>query len=530
MPAQSQELIVRIVGINLGLFLGTLCLVSPFSTPLYANPSTQEAAEQFGITASNDKPIKFNLATATQGITVAAHLDGFTTEDEELNHETDFFVPASVIKLITAATALENLGSDFSFKTNLYWLEKTPGVASSLTIQADGDPQVAITKTGKLVPQNINVIPAQLYARGIRSLKDNIHLLAKDERLNIASVAPGVDREDYSNCFGSLTQAFNYEMNCALIGIYRSGATQWADQKLNFSVNPNFSKGSESRLQAIARLDANRVIKSFDIIGTWAEPTYEVPAENPISSARLPISESQSWYGSALLSSFKHSCAKKQGCIQSTNVQVKLNPKDWDLESVQPKLVLQSRPLSTLTNWMLKNSSAFIADALVKALGTSYDDKNQPIRDAGTFVIAGQITKWLEESNQSNLRKEIKFFDGTGFSSLNQVTPRALLALLKHWTTKPYFPLIYNSMPIAGKDGTLARRFQTSKGKNLVRAKTGTLQGYYQMAGYIPVEKNGATRFIPFVILTKTTDTNKDKALELQEKIVDRLVEATRTL
>jgi hypothetical protein len=50
------------------------------------------------------------------------------------------------------------------------------------------------------------------------------------------------------------------------------------------------------------------------------------------------------------------------------------------------------------------------------------------------------------------------------------------------------------------------------------------------MAGYIPVEKNGATRFIPFVILTKTTDTNKDKALELQEKIVDQLVEATRTL
>jgi D-alanyl-D-alanine carboxypeptidase/D-alanyl-D-alanine-endopeptidase (penicillin-binding protein 4) len=46
------------------------------------------------------------------------------------------------------------------------------------------------------------------------------------------------------------------------------------------------------------------------------------------------------------------------------------------------------------------------------------------------------------------------------------------------------YPTFVDSLPIAGVDGTLKKRFKNSNGEGWVRGKTGYLSGVVSLAGY----------------------------------------------
>ena len=80
-------------------------------------------------------------------------------------------------------------------------------------------------------------------------------------------------------------------------------------------------------------------------------------------------------------------------------------------------------------------------------------------------------------------REGFDFSDGSGMSTYNRVSPRAAVALLRWITTQPWGKAWYASLPIAGVDGTLKRRFiGTPLAGNLI-AKTGTLNATNALSG-----------------------------------------------
>ena len=74
--------------------------------------------------------------------------------------------------------------------------------------------------------------------------------------------------------------------------------------------------------------------------------------------------------------------------------------------------------------------------------------------------------------------------DGSGLSRLNLVTPRQFVDLLSYIYKSEIFRLFYDSLPIAGVDGTLARRMHNTKAENNIRAKTGYIEGVRSICGY----------------------------------------------
>jgi D-alanyl-D-alanine carboxypeptidase len=84
-------------------------------------------------------------------------------------------------------------------------------------------------------------------------------------------------------------------------------------------------------------------------------------------------------------------------------------------------------------------------------------------------------------------------------------------------------------MPVAGQSGTLADRLENSPANGYVRAKTGTVFGSYQIAGYIPYMQGTSTvlAYVPFVILTNmhekgaTEARDKANAHAKQDEIID---------
>jgi len=76
--------------------------------------------------------------------------------------------------------------------------------------------------------------------------------------------------------------------------------------------------------------------------------------------------------------------------------------------------------------------------------------------------------------------------DGSGISRFNQITVGAIAGILE----KMYFDLknyedFYNSLSIAGIDGTLKGRLTGTPAENNMRGKTGTLNGVTSLSGYL---------------------------------------------
>jgi D-alanyl-D-alanine carboxypeptidase/D-alanyl-D-alanine-endopeptidase (penicillin-binding protein 4) len=86
--------------------------------------------------------------------------------------------------------------------------------------------------------------------------------------------------------------------------------------------------------------------------------------------------------------------------------------------------------------------------------------------------------------------------DGSGLSRSNRAKPSAFIALLKAmYAQNLYNGMFYNSLPIAGVNGTLRNRFRNTFLQGRVHAKTGTLNGVKALSGYVDNSNYGAIAF-----------------------------------
>jgi D-alanyl-D-alanine carboxypeptidase/D-alanyl-D-alanine-endopeptidase (penicillin-binding protein 4) len=78
--------------------------------------------------------------------------------------------------------------------------------------------------------------------------------------------------------------------------------------------------------------------------------------------------------------------------------------------------------------------------------------------------------------------------------------------------------VFYNSLPIAGVDGTLSGRMKNTVCYNNLRAKTGSLSGVSSLTGYV---KSNSGDMISFSILMQNFTGSQAKARGLQDKICE---------
>jgi D-alanyl-D-alanine carboxypeptidase/D-alanyl-D-alanine-endopeptidase (penicillin-binding protein 4) len=87
--------------------------------------------------------------------------------------------------------------------------------------------------------------------------------------------------------------------------------------------------------------------------------------------------------------------------------------------------------------------------------------------------------------------------DGSGMSTYNRLSPRAVAALLRWAQTQPWGAAWRATFPIAGVDGTLARRFRGTPLEGRLSAKTGTLNATNALSGYMTA-RSGRTLIFSF--------------------------------
>jgi D-alanyl-D-alanine carboxypeptidase/D-alanyl-D-alanine-endopeptidase (penicillin-binding protein 4) len=87
--------------------------------------------------------------------------------------------------------------------------------------------------------------------------------------------------------------------------------------------------------------------------------------------------------------------------------------------------------------------------------------------------------------------------DGSGMSTYNRLSPRAVVTLLRWAAAQPWGAAWRATFPVAGIDGTLARRFRGTPLEGRLFAKTGTLNATNALSGYL-IAQSGRTLVFSF--------------------------------
>ena len=158
-----------------------------------------------------------------------------------------------------------------------------------------------------------------------------------------------------------------------------------------------------------------------------------------------------------------------------------------------------------------KESQNLHAELLLRQLGKAYG------RDGSIAQGARVVRQFLLNAGLD--QDDFIFYDGSGLSGHDLVTPAAVAKLLQFASTQPWFSDWKKSLPVGGVDGSLTNRFTRPPLKGHVFAKTGTLGEARALGGYVECA-SGRTVILSILVGNHPPGTNADR------EVMDRMVAA----
>ena len=147
----------------------------------------------------------------------------------------------------------------------------------------------------------------------------------------------------------------------------------------------------------------------------------------------------------------------------------------------QPKGIVAEITSPPISEWIYETnqtSNNLYAEALLRQLGRS---DLQPMgtgysSDRGLIVLHQQLMK------MGIAPETYQMVDGSGLARLDWVSAGTLVQVLQAMAENSTFR---NSLPIAGKSGSLTGRFKDTPAQTILSAKTGFLTGAVGLSGYV---------------------------------------------
>jgi D-alanyl-D-alanine carboxypeptidase/D-alanyl-D-alanine-endopeptidase (penicillin-binding protein 4) len=185
------------------------------------------------------------------------------------------------------------------------------------------------------------------------------------------------------------------------------------------------------------------------------------------------------------------------------------------MQTTQPLVLAtyDSKPLLEDVRVINKVSQNLHAEILLRLLG----------REKGT---AGTVEGGLEVLrgflNKAGISKdEYLFYDGSGLSRQNLVTPHAVVQLLSFAAAQPWGKSFRDTLPLAGVDGSLSERFKNVSVQGRVYGKTGSLGGVKTLSGYAVTDRGEQ---VAFSILSNNSNVPTKRVIETIDSIIEAIV------
>jgi len=155
----------------------------------------------------------------------------------------------------------------------------------------------------------------------------------------------------------------------------------------------------------------------------------------------------------------------------------------------------------------MKTSQNLYAETLLQAAG-------------GPPAVRERLAAWGVENGS------VVVADGSGLSRYNMATAAAVTAILSHVYRDERLRGPFDaSLPVAGRDGTLANRMKGTAAEGNAHAKTGAFSNARGLAGYV---RSADGEPVVFSILANNFGTTADVIEQAADAIVVKLAEFSR--
>ena len=250
-----------------------------------------------------------------------------------------------------------------------------------------------------------------------------------------------------------------------------------------------------------------------DLSGNDLRVWGDFPVNGRAFSAFLSVHDPAMWAATLFKQALTARGIKVTGDARTRDFR-NVDPEKFDPQKAFELAQENSAPLSEIVRHTNKESDNLFAELILRTIGkergASAPDpdprKNRERGDdeAGTAVVRS----WLESKGITT--KGLSIRDGSGLSRLDLITPETtgrLLAAMANATSATAF---HDSLPIAGRDGTLNSRLKNLTGR--IFAKTGTLTYTHSLSGYATTSTNETLIFS--IMCNEATDRNAVRIID----------------
>jgi len=424
--------------------------------------------------------------------------------DTLATHNADRLVmPASNMKLITAAVSLAQLGPAYRWTTTF---TRTGAIVDGtlrgdLVIEGRGDPSISTAMRGADPLRAFAPLVAALQAAGIRRIEGRVRASAT-RAFPGSPLGFGWEWDDLNEDYGAGVAELLFEEGFTTLHV--AGCTR-AGRAACVTTSP---------LRGAPVIRSSVTVRSAgtgEPLLTWWRDSAAVPGitihgtiaagDSTTFTAAQP--DARVTYIAAVTEALTRAGIRVRGArlpaTRAITVTVHLSP-----------------TLAEMLPALQKPSQNQIAEVLFRTLGLEKTGVGSP--DSGRVVVERQLKQWGVRDEGRAIR------DGSGLSRHDYLTPSTIIQVLDAMRRAPTFTVYREALPLAGVDGTLRTRMQAfAQGR--VQAKTGTIDKARALSGYVTTA-DGELLLFSIIANNFTVPTRQvDAATEV---IVERLVKLQR--
>ena len=203
--------------------------------------------------------------------------------------------------------------------------------------------------------------------------------------------------------------------------------------------------------------------------------------------------------------------ARLDAALEARGVKVRLKPRAGITpDGARVLASIDSPPMSRLIRLTNKPSDNFFAETLLKDLAHQAGGR-------GTTAGGARISA----SHARGLGIRATLVDGSGLSRSDRASPQGIVKLLTAMYASEHYDVFVDSLPIAGRDGTLFDRMRRGAARDRCRGKTGTLSNVSALSGYC--EARSGDNYAYSILMNGVYPTGARKLQDLMLQALSRL-------
>jgi serine-type D-Ala-D-Ala carboxypeptidase/endopeptidase (penicillin-binding protein 4) len=474
-----------------------------------------------------------DLARGFWGIEVASLDTGQVLYSQNADK---LFIPASNTKLFTTAAAMALIGANYKVRTTVETsgkLDQHGRLTGNLVLVGRGDPNLS----GRVLPYNLRTERTEFPIKALEDLADQVaakgikyidgDVVADDSYFAFERYGEGWTQDDLVWADGAPVSALTINDNVVYVSIQPADR---AGERAFVTVTP-FSDYYRIDNRIITtpagtgkKIFINREPGSM-ILTLWGN----MPLGDAGANEALAVEEPAKFAAELFRSLLEKRGITVYGKVETHHTELASLSTftvtalasahgGGDIQSSAPKepqvlAAHDSHPLSDDVRIINKVSQNLHAEILLRLLG----------REKGT---AGTVESGLEVLRTFLTQvgispQEYVFYDGSGLSRQNLVTPQAVVKLLEYAAKQPWGKMYSETLPIAGMDGSLADRFRGTPAQGIVLGKTGSLDHVKSLSGYATTTRGNR---VVFSIFSNNFDVPGRRAQDAIDRIVEAIV------